>query len=576
MSKIVTKKGSQGREQAAGSSLYFPTSQVNARAILASGLLAPIQAYGKHYPDLLDLCHGRVPLFTMPPPPDAWQVINPGGDESIFPVCIEVAPGSLAQGPVPALVKGSLGADSESEASTPSVDDLCLAAPFFLPLSDNLILHFRSQRDLDEWNAREFGDLRLDDLRCQVTPILFEGRADEGGLWRSWLEGLQAVSIDTGRLEELDAAMGSLALLVAGTMEARKGSIEFHLPHLESIPGPDSVQHLAGAWLETCGVTVDSQVLVILEAACSVLAGHDWNQDRRAAEIFQRILDQSMRVADSPRDLSGIRDKGISILRGESEMKPPADGRLDGVSDVCRALLFMLQDPLPMNLVPRLRQFGESDQVQGLVLIFAGALAGLSGLPGTKKPREIFFWLTRQEAIALSRAIPGAVGPLPSVSSLATRSTLSGNSVRRSIVLGECELAGFDDPMPSLLEQFEEKDLVVSPYRDASVLLCRRMDWEDLIWSEIVMGPAARFEVIQGRKEAMTIRVKLPSVPVVYSVDKGPFLDRLAEHAEHIPLQVQAEVVGQLGFGEALPVDGLLDGPTKAKAKGRGGRKART
>jgi hypothetical protein len=576
MSKSVTKKANQGRELAAGRSLYFPTNQVNARGILSSGLLAPIQAYGKHYPDLLDLCHGRVPLFTMNPPPDAWQVVNPGGDESIFPVCIEVAPGSFSEGTVPSLVKGSLGAGSESDVSTPSVDDLCLAAPFFLPLSDNLILHFRSQRDLDEWNAREFGDLRLDDLRCQVTSTLFDGRAEEGGQWRSWLEGLPAVSIDQGLLENLDAAMGSLALLVAGTMEAKRGPVEFHLPFLESIPGPDSVQHLAGAWLESCGVTVDEPVRVILEAACSVLAGHDWNQDRRAAELFQRILDQSMRLATSARDLTGVRDKGISILRGESEMKPPAEGRLDGVSDVCRALLFMLQDPLPLTLVSRLRQFGESDQVHGLVLILAGALAGLSGLPGTKKPREIFFWLTRQESVALSRAIPGAVGPLPPISSLATRSTISGNSFRRSIVIGERELAGFDDPMPSLLEQFEEKDLVVSPYRDASVLLCRRMDWEDLIWSEIVMGPAARFEVIQGRKEAMTIRVNLPSVPVVYSVDKGPFLDRLAEHAERIPLQVQAEVMGQLGFGESLPLDGLLEGPTKAKAKGRGARKAKT
>ena len=573
MSKSVTKKASQGRELLATSSLYFPTNQLNARGILASGILGPIQAYGKHYPDLLDLCPGRVPLFTVNPPPDAWQAVNPGGDESIFPVCIEVTAASLAEGPVPCLVKGSLGAGSEAEASRPSADDLCLAAPFFLPLSESLVLHFCSQRDLDEWNAREFGDLRLDDLQCRVTPALFDGQPEDAGRWKTWLADLPPVPVDEGLLGNLDAAMGSLALLLAGSMEARRGPIEFHVPQLESIPGPDSVQRLAGSWLESCGVPIDAQVNAILETACPLLAGHDWNQDRRAAELFQRILDLSMRHAISPRDLTGVRDKGIAILRGESEMKPPAEVRQDGVSDVCRALLFLLQDPVPSNLVPRLRQFGESDQVQGLVLIFAGALAGLSGLPVTRKPRELFFWLTRQEAVALSRAVPGAIGPLPSSSALETRSALSGGAFRKSIVLGDRELAGFEDPVPSLLEQFEEADFAVSPFREASVLLSRRMEWGDLIWSEIVMGPAARFEVIQGRKEAMTIRVKLPSVPVVYSVDKGPFLDRLAEHAEKITLQVQAEVMAQLGFAEMLPLGGLLEGPTKAKAKGRGGRK---
>jgi len=153
-------------------------------------------------------------------------------------------------------------------------------------------------------------------------------------------------------------------------------------------------------------------------------------------------------------------------------------------------------------------------------------------------------------------------------------SKVCDNNLRRSIILGNGELIGWDEPLPSPLGMLDGKDLLVSPYRQATVNLCRDMKWDDLIWSEIVIGPIHQFEVSHGRKEQITIRVKLPEIPVVQSVEAAQFLDRLAEHEDSIPKGILFQLMETLGKGEMLPPDGVLDGPSKSAIKKKGPKRS--
>ncbi|MCL2541320.1 MAG: hypothetical protein FWE71_02535 [Nocardioidaceae bacterium] len=134
--------------------LFFLTNRMNLNAILGSRLIAPREAYQKHYADLLDLTPRWVPLLTAPPAKAQLDIVT-AERGSGSAVLVELA--------------GDVG---KGEGSVPADGAVYLRAA---KISDARAIHFPDERSLREHRARLYGNVHPHDDLLRVTPELFSG-----------------------------------------------------------------------------------------------------------------------------------------------------------------------------------------------------------------------------------------------------------------------------------------------------------------------------------------------------------------------------------------------------------------
>lgn len=343
------------------SPLLVPAARWDALSMLAAGLLMPAHGLPQPTGRLACAAPGLLPL-TRGPVPESWLAATPEEDEAT-PVLFELG--------------------MEPDAAPPlSTDDLGLmVVPAVVPLSCVSCLHFRSEREADEFRARRFDTVRPEDANFKVSPDLFKATGPDAHAALAWLEAVRSPGVQGPQIADADALAG--AFILAATLETT------------SAPELEVRQHVLSALLAP---SAKEQGLEVLVAALTQDAwvGRPADLDRRLLSTSLRVLTSSSTEAKvgSRRLIETIRrtvqddhnapeiDKSLqaiaAILQGKLGLPEP---RPDHGLRSAKALLLLLLRPEPSDTLTWIRERpADALAVLGAVLM-AGYLTGARSLP---------------------------------------------------------------------------------------------------------------------------------------------------------------------------------------------------
>lgn len=379
---------------AEGDPWYFPTVRQNLLAVLSSGVLMPGAGYIKKAPDLLDLMPGRVPLFRRGTVGWAAGGLETGGPGQ-FPVILELLPEASTPGPVGI----RLG----------SADMWAPSASF--PVHLIVAAHFRTDKELEDFKARMFGNIPSLAVNFAVTPGLFENGLGKDPLDRNALQdagaSMKPAAFDAIRqaARRADAACGALASLaaalprspewfgaaaaMAGGMPNTKWALEF--PWLGRIP----------SWVvsgkEPEGLRGDSAVLW---SAFLEFARAEPSKEWRPSEVLIAISERASSNADPL--LKKWRDYCESVLEGGSEPPPMSDNG----SIARRAVLLALLRSKPEEVLKAGGSvLAAGENVRAAASLLAGAAQGFARMASSfKEPSSLMAGCSSFAAWAIGKA----------------------------------------------------------------------------------------------------------------------------------------------------------------------------
>mgnify|MGYP000961374707 CR=1 FL=1 len=341
------------------SRLFYLTNRMNLNGILSSRLLAPREAFGKYYADLLELCPGWVPVLSVAPTaPLLERVVREPG--SGCPVIVELSDSSVT--------------DDRSRSPITYVR----AAP----LTDVIAIHFPDQKALREHRARAYKNVHPHDDLLRVSPELFRP------------EDRSEVSIDSpsGAAETdwtaIDRIRGALsALITAGDSGEALAVAAAALGATAGIP-PDTTVPAWLNWGELSGTAQmpgeqDAQGeadRLVFQAAFQVLGHCDKSESWSPVQVLDDVVaaisaakpsDEAAKVVD--RNLQHVR----KILNIEKDFEP---FRNPGSAHVAaKALLMVLLRPdLDQLLAWPVEESGADETTRAVAAVFAGRLRGLA------------------------------------------------------------------------------------------------------------------------------------------------------------------------------------------------------
>lgn len=345
-------------EPASGRPLYFLTNRMNLNTILGSRLIAPREAYLKHYADLLDLTPRWVPLLTAAPAKEHLDIVTR-----------ERGSGS------PVLVE--LSGDVVKAARRVSDDGVVYLHA--ATMADARAIHFPDERSLREHRARIYSNVHPHEDLVRVTPALFSGDGVEveivspGGTpspdWRrvdrirGAANAVVNYAISSGRL--------ALAAALLGETVDDPG---VELPGWLTWTELDDHEH---AQREGAPRSPDA---VTFAAAYSVLADFDiagsWSPGAVLNAVVERVEDVSLSDDDRAlvmRNLQRVRQ----LVDAEVEFEPFRSTASALMS--AKALILVLLRPDLGDLLAWSCSATGADEVTELVAaVFAGRLRGVA------------------------------------------------------------------------------------------------------------------------------------------------------------------------------------------------------
>ncbi|MCZ7558541.1 MAG: FWWh domain-containing protein [Bacteroidia bacterium] len=192
-----------------GNRLFFVTNRMNLIQVLSTGLIRPREAYGKYYPDLLELFPGSVPLFHGGFPKSLLQMVS-DRERGIFPVLIEIDSTQLSAAGKRMQIGNNL---CIFEGNTQVSGDILVEiveAP--IPIAAVVQLWFVKQDDLEDFEARDFPNV-LASPQTGVSETLLLDSGPDPDQFRDCLSTITHSPASAEHFRHLDAAMGAAALL---------------------------------------------------------------------------------------------------------------------------------------------------------------------------------------------------------------------------------------------------------------------------------------------------------------------------------------------------------------------------
>ncbi len=513
--------------------VVFLTNRYNLLDFLSSGMIVPQDAIPKYYQDLLALVPGRIPLLSGTVDQSLVDVVTSEGSTA-YPVLLEIDPEAVD-------LVGAPGLPGWAIKSLRDQDTQLWAPSGAIPLSAVRRTHFRSQKELDEYIAREYENVP-DVIAPTVSPGFFgEGavKLDElvsflrtvgprdGGLvaaldWADRIAGarLGAIAGAPANVTLLRDVLRPIAPL-AGRRSKKSLRQRFRLParptdrHSEQPLLPD---YLCAALADRSPDDPDAEGM-LFSAAVDVLSGVDRASSWRPIDVVQAV--ESILEENAPPTVDAVVLKGSlraikGILRNELDFGPSDDTGLRSA----KALLMVLLRPSVEALLDwPSDESGADDTVQIAACTLAGLLRGRKRLPLAIRPLGLDSYLTslivRQLADDGLSDVRIADGDEATVDE-------DDNSVWISV--GGTEIVRREKPPPALAELFAGADFGESAVREAAIGVCRELEWSECL-SLVVRG--ADFAV-KGVDNSNDARVVFPgNAKVSTELDLPRFMERI-------------------------------------------------
>jgi hypothetical protein len=420
--------------------LYFITNQYNLREVLTGRYIGSVLSYdNKYYPDFLDICSGRVPLFTAPIGLDAAEFVK-HDPETSFPVLIEVNTNQINLDGSPTFLRTTRGNGTEIAKT------YCYAWAGVIPFSAITAIHFLSLQDREEFSLRAFSELPEASYLYRVSPDLVDSSFGEPAL-NEWLSLQSKVDVPSAAdFERMDRVSGAVIICASRTKDLidrqyieQLGEWSKNKPSIASNRLPYWFQQ--GFYPKKLGRGDSPDTNSILfSAVVNVLHRFDWKASRRTLDILQSIekeLDQWSLQENERLLLGEIFDRARRYIRSEKNFEPfkPSTGY-----DVAKALLLFLLRPDPHQLLawPQ-AETGADNNVMLTTAAFAGLLIGRKSLSIEFRPEELdkqTAQIVVQELSALTINY-SAVSENVDVRAIPLEEQLTGLDVAKSIITAE-------------------------------------------------------------------------------------------------------------------------------------------
>lgn len=525
-------------ERADNTPVLFFTNRYNLLEFLSSGLITPVAGIMKYYPDLLDLCPGRVPLVRGPLGANALRLVS-DDDPSSFPVAFELKAAAASRS-VPALTSegpanlkvGEAGADAWAVGGV-------------IPITAVAKVHFRSERELNEHLARGYENVPSEIVPMAVSPRLFDGSTGDAAAVTSWLGALPATDSGTPDAFQLaDRIAGARALALIATpadpafirgvaalfgakgKAATKRSAQEPFPRwltLDALYNPEA-QSAKGADLNE----------KLFRACVAVLQQTQRTTSWRPLEILgaveQRVRSGKLNKKDEvelDRNVEPIR----AILRNDRDFRPfkPNAGL-----DIAKALLMVLLRPDPT----RLRAWSSADSgatetVELAAAVLAGYLVGYKRLPTSLRDPRWDRLIAKLQAEELNSNVEDAVFTFGDAAARLDvediRSTGLGGGV--SIIWDGNPILTREAPPETAAEWLARVDPTAPEFRALVLQVCGKLGWADCIRTEVAFASGSFTTSVTEKGE---IRILFAGIPnVTHDVVAEAFKRRLV--AEGLP-----------------------------------------
>jgi hypothetical protein len=546
-------------EPMVSSPILFLTNRHNLLEILASGIIAPREAFEKYYDDLLALAPGRVPLLRGSVSREACEIVS-GEDETAFPVALELDSSKLAASPVVSVV----GHGTTSELA--SRQALAWAPTGVIPISAVTRLHFRSETERREHERRQYENVPTVSIPSKVSPGLFVLNAPGNASLRAWFGQIEAVTpmgaAEYTRVDRLAGASCMVAAAAPGRPEVFRALATLFTTSVADAPQPKkrgkkdkdkaATANVAALpdWIMSvwrgAGAQPTDLESRLFSAALKVFSGisrtSGWRPVEALAAIDAEVRTEKLNKAEDA-EIARTTDHIRAILRNERDLKP---FRPDSGLDVAKALLMVLLRPEPARLLawPR-ADIGASEAVFVTAAALSGALTGYKRLPANLREGKLHSLLSERIALALSRS---AEAPWPRsgfVTSALEVTEEEGQLVLRSddgVVMARRVapptlaqlIAGLDRSKPEVAQRITD--------------VCRALGWDDCVTTIITLD-SAEF-LVRAERKGSPITLRVAGWPEMsFQLNDQRFGERLA--VEGIRADDKARVGAILG--DALP-----------------------
>lgn len=536
-------------EQRPTGEIVFLTNRHNLLEILASGVIAPREAYAKYYDDILAQSPGRIPLLRAPVGVEACEMVV-AGEETAYPVALELDVRKLSGGPFPALC----GAGATARLMDASA--LAWAPVGAIPLSVVSRVHFRSDPERREYERRHYENVPPLGIPVEVSPRLFDASEALDGSLRQWLVGLAAAhGPDAADYDRVDRLAGAICMIVAAAparpevfsglavllsapaaeppaskKRGRKGK-EKDAPRQGVLP-----EWLITLWDNSSGgqASLESR---LFGSAFRVFSGitrsAGWHPVEALSAIEADVRAGKLTKAEEA-EISRTVEHIRAIVRNERDLKP---FRPDSGLDVAKAILMVLLRPDPSRLLAWPRQeLAATDSVWITAAALGGALSGFKRLSTSIRGGTLHSYVSERAALQLLRGVESA-WPAP-------EATLSAVDVvheegRLALRTGDGVLISREQAPPTLTQLVAQLDVTMEAVARRLAEVCRVLDWTDCVTTSVMLS-SPEFTVRSERRGA-PLSIQVSGWPEVVSRLNGErFKQRLereglgAEHDESV------------------------------------------
>jgi hypothetical protein len=453
--------------------VIFLTNRFNLLHVLSAGFVPTREGFWKYYDDLLAKAPGRVVLFAGPVSPSVSAVVESAA--AAFPVAVEV--------PRPT----ERGARSSTLTTAGGPDVVVWAPEGDWPLPARTVVHFRTEEERREFEARSFQNVRTPD-ELRVTPDLFSDGALEAGDLSSWLASLPARATATSPALA-DKTLGGVALAVE--MRARSAGETDALALIDDLVGAHDGADALAAFVSAPLPQAELEATVF-RVACRLMVEVDPEEGYAPLSLIALLggeLQQSLGDGEAAEMVRVHLERAEAVLRAEDEMRPLRAGH-------------------------------------GLVSMKAVLLAVL------RRDADRLFRTVADDApgdVALHEAAAYLVGLAQG--RIRTALEFRRPSIDRRLVeisLGRPDASDSSNPPATILERVRALDLVDSAGRHALARLCVVFGWTDIVHT-VVFGAAATLEPAKvGRSNGVRVVVS-GAVEPDYEIDLDAFRERLGD-----------------------------------------------
>ncbi|QRN94563.1 hypothetical protein JRI60_36365 [Archangium violaceum] len=532
------------------SPVFLVTNRYNLLDVLSSGLIVPYEGIEKYYPDLLERTPGRLLLVGAPFNEGVLALASDETDPTSFPVAIELDSNRLSAGKVP-----SLGEDGQSiEQSIGAPSAIAWAPLGAIPLSAIKCVHFASDKDREEHEARRYENVRVDALPTRTSPELFSEATARitPEAFLAWLSSLPtSQGVDARTFDTLDRHAGAWAVLASALPASANTLGAFATLLTEATSSrptkkgakrkPKAAAKRSGVfpgWLEltpagtrlddTPPAQADLDTRLFL-AALGVFRASSPRERWRPLDVLSSIeasvREMSLSAQDEAellRNLEPIR----SILRNERDFRPLNTGK--GLL-VAKALLLVMLRPEPQRLLAWDRQAsGASDAMMMTAAVLSGLLSGHKRLPISLRSEGLDTFLAEHTAGLLSPAEGVWTTPSRPDQNLSVEEITSENGPTSLVIMWRgLPLLSRTKPPPTLAETMLSMSLSDPAKNELALRIVRALDWSDCVRSVISL-PAGEYSLKRGKGSSLMLTTTgFPTV--THALDEARFNERITK-----------------------------------------------